>query len=277
VATISCVNGTNLQKNPCDLDDPTTERPVLARSVVFENNLSALIITSCGLSLVGKTKKTATIENLISPDWLIVVMTDKPPYHEAKSQPNRITSVALLAFDLPKPPRATEGLDMLRKEGLVKCLTPELPGGQPGRVYGLTRKGRQLQRQLAKDDGLSVRYYQPRLDWRSYGWVACGGQRRPVIRALSKELMRPKQILQHTKHHYQPGTQSSLGQSLGISRQNLNDILQQVVARGIVVKEKETSNKRGRDLMKYRLTNTGEKIKQLLVGKDSDSPQHTAG
>jgi len=169
-------------------------------------------------------------------------------------------------FNISKPLKTTPLIRELQKQGITRRLTPTLPLGRPGTVYGLTAKGRALRAHLCEERGVSSVYYQPRLDWHSYGWVACGRQKKAIICAMSKEAMRPKQILQAIKKRYRPRTQGAGAEPMGISRQNLNDILQAAVKRGIVMKEEEQRRKGRKPLTRYYLSKTGLKIKQLLTG-----------
>ncbi len=169
-------------------------------------------------------------------------------------------------LNLIQHPKPTPILRELQGQHIIKCLTPSLPRGRPGTVYGLTAKGRALRAHLCEERGLASVYQQPRINWRSYGWVACGRQKKAIVCAMSDEAMRPKEILQEIKKRYRPRTQRAGAEPMGISRQNLNDILQKAIQGEIVIREEE-HRKRGKrkPLARYRLSKTGLKIKQLLT------------
>ena len=162
--------------------------------------------------------------------------------------------------------KLTSQIQELVRAGIMKCLTPELRCGAPGRVYGLSpEKGRRIRKLLCGDRGTAATYSEPQVDWQDYGWAACGRQKKAIMGVMSDEPLRPKDLLKKLKAQYRPRTQSQLGEPRGISRQNLNDILQQAVRRGIVIKEEEHRRKRVRQITRYRLSESGRKIKQLLI------------
>ena len=177
---------------------------------------------------------------------------------------------------LPRRPRVSGILRELQRQGRVKCLTPSLPRGGPGTMWGLTAKGREARKRLCRELRISGVYCQPRINWHSYAWVACGCQKKAIISAMSEQPMRAKEILQEIKKRYRPRTQRGSAEPMGISRQNLNDILQAAVKRGIVMKEVEQRRKGRKPLTRYYLSRTGVKIKQLLVGKGSEGRRLTA-
>ncbi len=196
---------------------------------------------------------------------------------------NDRTTAAILTFGKPKlaseivcdiaerltlsvPPKPTPILKELEKREITKRLTPSLPRGRPGTVYGLTAKGRALRAHLCEEHGLSSVYRQLIINWHCYGWVACGRQKKAIICAMSDEALTPKEILQEIKKRYRPRTQGAGAEPMGISRQNLNDILQKAIQREIVIREEEHRKRRKRKpLAMYRLSKTGLKIKQLLT------------
>ena len=102
-----------------------------------------------------------------------------------------------------------------------------------------SRQAAAARRRLRKQYGGASSYCQPQLNWQSYGWVTCGWQKNAIACAVSDEALRPKQIRQEIKKRYRPGTQGAGAEPIGISRQNLNDVLQQAVAKGIVMRDKQ--------------------------------------
>lgn len=93
---------------------------------------------------------------------------------------------------MTKPMTPTEigeriGLKRIRVEGFLekdifKCLTPK---AKKGRVYGLTEEGQKKAMKLAKDENRIYTYFEPNIDWYSYGWITCSNPVRMIFKVIA--------------------------------------------------------------------------------------------
>ena len=136
-------------------------------------------------------------------------------------------------------------LKKLFKLHLIRCLNPD---SRIGKLYGLTKRGQQLRCQLLTARNIPYYYTEPAdIDWKLYGWVCCGRQRKAILKAMNYP-MPLKYIREQAKNH-----------NTLISRTNANDVLQLFVAKNIAAKTKNGN----RSI--FRLTQPGVKIREQLL------------
>ena len=160
-------------------------------------------------------------------------------------------------LSLKTKPKLSLHLTALMNVKILKNLTPDIEHNT-GCIYGLTRKGLQIRKLICEKDNAPFSYKTSKINWLDYGWCLTGTQKTAVILALTENPLRPFQILQNIRKFY-----STRNKSIGITRQNLNDILQQMVKKGIVEIIK-TRRKRKKPLNEYRLNQTGIRLKKLV-------------
>jgi hypothetical protein len=126
---------------------------------------------------------------------------------------------------------------------LIYCLNPK---AMVGKLYGLTGKGQRLRKKL----GVNNYSQSDDINWKLYGWVVCGRQKRALLKAMSINISLPlKYIKERAQDKYNPK----------ISRTNANDILQLFVRKRLALK-----NRQGNRVF-FRLTIEGQKIKEQLT------------
>ena len=132
--------------------------------------------------------------------------------------------------------------------GLLACLNPK---ARSSRLYWLTKRGGQYRKKLYLKQNLSYSELElPEIDWQLYGWV-CFSHRSAVIKTLT-DPMQPseiKRILRIQRSH------------IRISANNIRDIINLFLARNIVKSVKI----RKKAHLRYELTDSGTKLRQLLV------------
>lgn len=130
--------------------------------------------------------------------------------------------------------------------GMVKCLNPT---AKRSRLYWLTPIGILCQKKL--NDNLPVALKDlPDIDWQLYGWV-CFNHRTAIIRALT-EPMQPSTIKRRAMKQ---------NSKLKMSANNVRDVMKLFLQKKIVrpVKERKKAH------LRYELTETGTKLRQLLI------------
>jgi len=122
---------------------------------------------------------------------------------------------------------------------LLHCLTPK---ARLGKLYGLTKKGISLSKKLGFVD-----YHEPTgIDWKLYGWVVCGKQRKAILKGIKQPLCL-KYIRENAQNY-----------NLSISRTNCHDILQLFAKTGIAKKLKQNNR------IIYVITKMGEELRKQL-------------
>lgn len=129
--------------------------------------------------------------------------------------------------------------------GLIYCLNPRI---RVGKLYGLTIKGKRQRKKLLNEKDTTYSYVQPSdINWDLYGWIACGKQRKAILKAM-KMPMPLRYIRELAQEHNQR-----------ISRMNANDVLQSFVRKRIAVK-----NRKGNRVV-FTLNTTGKAIRDQLL------------
>lgn len=128
---------------------------------------------------------------------------------------------------------------------LICCLNPRT---RVGKLYELTIRGKRQRKKLLNEKGTTYSYIQHSdLNWDVYGWIACGKQRKAILKAMKAPM--PLKYIRERAQEYNPR----------ISRMNCNDILQLFVRKGIARKIKH------RNRVNFILKKTGEKIREQLL------------
>lgn len=139
---------------------------------------------------------------------------------------------------------------LLADLGLLICLNPT---AQNSRVYGLSPMGQKIRQRYCRQNALSP-YHQPNIDWTLYGWL-CYRHRAAVLNAVTAPLQpsQIKRLLRLNKPH------------IRISANNIRDIIKQFQAKGLV----EPVRRPGKAHPHYQLTETGTKLRQVLIYAES--------
>jgi len=183
------------------------------------------------------------------------------------SKPKLISEIAndvSKRLDLKKRQAISSYIRELKNLGIIKCLTPGLSRSKPGNIFGLTNKGIKIASKIYSQIKRNFSYTEPRsINWLDYGWCLTGTQKKILILSLDNKPARQLEILEKIKQSY-----TNRNNEKGMSRENLNDILQQMVKRRIAVKEEIwviKIKKRVRPIRRYRLSEGGLKIKQQVL------------
>lgn len=157
---------------------------------------------------------------------------------------------------MTKPMTPTEigekiGLKRIRVEGFLekgifKCLSPET---KKGRVYGLTEEGQRRAMKLAKDENRIYTYFEPNIDWYSYGWMTCSKPARMIFKAVTTGRETAKEIDEYLKA---PGGQLILTYSYKYK------LLRDLVKKGLL---SVSGDKR----KLFALTEKGKEIKNVIL------------
>lgn len=139
----------------------------------------------------------------------------------------------------------------LENSGVLICLNS---GARNSRLYWLTETGHEyIQKLYSNQKRTYTKPILPTIDWQLYGW-ACFSHRSAIIKALTHP-MQPSEIkrlfrLQRTH--------------IRISANNIRDVIRLLLAKGIVrpVKIRKKAH------LRYELTDTGIKVRQLLVNAE---------
>ena len=135
---------------------------------------------------------------------------------------------------------------------LVRCLNSL---ARRSRLYWLTNRGKEYQRKLLKDQNLTVLSYNfPVVNWQLYGW-SCYNHRSAVIKTITEPMKSSqirRKIIKNTP-------------DVKISTNNVADITQLLLAKGVI----EVVQIHNKSHIFYRLTETGRKIRQLLLRAES--------
>jgi predicted transcriptional regulator len=130
-------------------------------------------------------------------------------------------------------------LKRLMASNLIYYLTPK---ARLGKLYGLTKKGIRFRKKLN-----CGAYCQPAdINWKLYGWVVCGKQRKAILRAMGPPM--PLRYIRAKAQRYDPR----------ISRTNANDILRELVRKRLTLKKKEQIG------VFFELTKKGQRIREQL-------------
>ena len=143
-------------------------------------------------------------------------------------------------------------LAKLKIKGLLICLNPD---AIKSRVYWLTEFGIRCRKQLHQDlDLLYKEYDLPDINWLLYGWLNFN-HRSAVIKTLITP-MQPAEIKKVLR---------SRRPNIKISANNVRDIIKLFLARDIVspVKIRKKAH------LRYELTDSGTKLRQLLLRVDA--------
>jgi DNA-binding MarR family transcriptional regulator len=139
----------------------------------------------------------------------------------------------------------------LENSGVLICLNS---GARSSRLYWLTETGHHyLQTLYTRQNRTYNKPLLPAIDWTLYGW-ACFSHRSAIIKSLTHP-MQPSEIkrlfrLQRTH--------------IRIRANNIRDVVRLLLAKGIVRPVKI----RNKAHLRYELTETGIKLRQLLVSAD---------
>jgi predicted transcriptional regulator len=132
--------------------------------------------------------------------------------------------------------------------GVLVCLNPH---ARNNRLYWFTKAGLQYLQQLYSTQNLTYSNpLLPDIDWNLYGW-ACFSHRSAIIKALTHP-MQPSEIKRLFRFQK---TQ------IRISANNIRDIIHLFLTKGIV----RPVNNRGKSRPRYELTETGIKLRHLLI------------
>ncbi len=190
---------------------------------------------------------------------------------------NSIIKAIVFTFDMPrisshiqervrkqlgfeKKPVISRHLVFLEKRKIIKTLTLKLRPGSVGRVYGLSNIGIEVRKLLCAKYNIPFEYYCPgNVDWQDYGWAVSGSEKRALFRAMSTEAKRNVEIHELTKQFYTTRKEKVKG----MSRQHVNDLLQEGIKRKIFSVEKE-ERRRKKTIVRYKLSNKGMKIKEVM-------------
>ncbi|MFH0797159.1 MAG: hypothetical protein V2A65_08925 [Candidatus Omnitrophota bacterium] len=98
---------------------------------------------------------------------------------------SEITGDVIKRLDLKDKPKIGKTLKELEQRRIIRCLTLKLKNGEPGRVYGLTKKGIDIVRRIYREIGERFEYRKlNRINWYDYGWCMNGSQKKAIIKAL---------------------------------------------------------------------------------------------
>jgi hypothetical protein len=137
----------------------------------------------------------------------------------------------------------SSAIQELLSRNLLFCITPR---ARTGKLYGLTNKGKKYRKILFREK--KPRYVQPsNINWKHYGWVVCGRQRRAILKGFSTEM--PLKYIKERAKQYNPR----------ISRMNCHDILELFVKKGIAKKIFYKNH------VNFALTKKGERIRNQLL------------
>lgn len=183
----------------------------------------------------------------------ILVMLEKPTII------SEIAENIRKIFELKEAPKISAYIEQLEKTGILRCLTPQLKRGKPGRIYDLSEKGIKIKKKICKKDNIPFIYkkYED-IDWKNYGWCLTGKQKTALVRVLDANAVRKPELVKRTKEFYKNKRNIK-----GITIQNIHDILQQMVKRGIV--KIEIEQKKKKQFRKYKLSKKGLKIKEMII------------
>ncbi len=139
----------------------------------------------------------------------------------------------------------------LTRYRLLRCLNPL---ANRSRLYWLTGLGRDSQRLLFKKAGHEPRAHAfPTVDWGLYGWI-CHNHRSAIIKALTFP-MQPAAIKRRAVGH---------DGSLRMSANNVRDVMRLFLAHAVV----QPVRIRRKAHPRYELTETGQKLRQLLLAAE---------
>ncbi|MEM4368439.1 MAG: hypothetical protein QXO21_05475 [Candidatus Anstonellales archaeon] len=179
------------------------------------------------------------------------------------AKPKTISQIAediTKQLNLEKIPKITNHIKEMEKLSILKILTPKLKKTKQGRVYGLTDKGKKIKKFLCIKEKIPFIYCEPeKFDWYTYGWCLTGSQKKAVICALNEQPLRQKDLKNKIKEKYK-----NRNNSVGMSFQNINDLLQLMLKRNILAVEEEKIRRSKNKRKKYKLTIKGLKIKKLM-------------
>jgi len=147
------------------------------------------------------------------------------------------------------PSQCSYQIGSLADFGALVCLNPT---AQNSRVYGLSESGRSVRQRYGQ--GALPDYHQPEVDWPLYGWL-CYRHRAAVLKALTLP-MQPSRIKRALR---------IARPSLRISANNIRDIIKQFRAKGLV----EPVRLPNKAHLRYQLTVTGAKLRQVLIHAES--------
>lgn len=172
---------------------------------------------------------------------------------EVLKKPMTVTEIkhAVIArLGLSKETSISATLHQLENTGYIKCLTPL---AKEGKVYALTSRGKEARQSLVHNH-FEIVNPKKDIDWDLHGYVACGRQRKAVLKAMSKEPMRASQILRIAQNFNET-----------VSRPNLYDILRCFTEKGIVKVTSLPSKKKKKRWVWFSLTEKGLAIKEILL------------
>jgi len=125
---------------------------------------------------------------------------------------------------------------------LLYCLTPK---ARLGKLYGLTKNGINLRKKLGFGD-----YHEPKgIDWKLYGWVVCGKQRKAILRAMIPDVPMSLRTIRERALQYNPR----------LSRTNTNDVLQLLRKKRITKQTIKDNN------IFHKITKIGQEIEAIHV------------
>lgn len=162
----------------------------------------------------------------------------------------------------------------LTNRGIIKYLTPKLKFKEAGKVYDLTEKGLKVKKIIcAKENKICLYKRLKNIDWYKYGKIVLGSQKIALLKVLdNKEPQRISKLVRiiRDRLHYKTQPQRARNypndKAWGMVRQNVNNTLQWLVRRGLVVAEKfPRKKKRQIPITKYRLSEEGETIKRQML------------
>jgi len=178
---------------------------------------------------------------------------------------SEIASDVAKRLDLKQKPAISGYIKELENCNILKCLTPKLGRGKPGNVFGLTRKGIEIASKIYSQINEKFCYKKPKgIDWQNYGWCLTGTQKKAVLVSLEQKPLRQHEIRRKIKELYKDRNSNK-----GISRQNLNDILKQMIEKGFAKKEETwiiKIKRRMKPIRRYHLNKEGLRINnQALI------------
>lgn len=188
----------------------------------------------------------------------IIAILDKP---KLISEIARDVSKRL---DLKKKQAISNYVKEFENLGIIKRLTPRLSRGKPGNVFGLTNEGIKIASKIYAEINDNFSYKKTRnINWLNYGWCSTGTQKKILLLSIDNKPARQLELLEKIRQSY-----TNRNNEKGMSRENLNDILQQMVKRGIVIKEETwviKIKKRVRPIRKYKLSEEGLRIQEQVL------------
>jgi len=161
---------------------------------------------------------------------------------------SEITSDVMKRLDLKKRPKIEKVLKELERQKIVQHLGPATTRNKSSKVYSLTKKGIAIGRKIYREIGEKFEYRKLNsVHWQDYGWSINGSQKRAILRVLTHEPMIQQQVRRKMAEFYRTRNYIK-GKSAAIlvARGNVNDILQQMVKRGIVTAVWKKENARNR-------------------------------